>query len=395
MEKTLPIEELLYEEEGTTLDFKREEYKFRDANDFEKGELLKDILSFSNAWRRTDAYILIGVEEVKGGRSKVLGIKDELDDAHLQQFVNGKTQRPIEFDYRTVIVDGVKIGVIRIPVQTRPFFLVKDYGKLKRHVVYIRRGSSTDEASPDEVRDMGRSEMQEAQESPALSFEFADLENRSSLGTKLNLDATLLNIPPIKEVPDYHEERSTNPFDISLSRANPDYYRRLVEYYHILKKTSELAFLLKNDSTKAISDIRVELVVEKSDNRFGFFKASKFPDFPESDFDMFGINRKIRPIAEQIAETNRRSIEIQDLGNSYRIEIPFEKVQPKQTVFSLRTIFFFSNESAVVEAKVTIYADNVPIPINQVLEISCNVTNAEGKLENILELHETFIRNNP
>lgn len=394
MQSHIPIEELLYEEEGTTLDFKREEYKFRAASDLEKSELLKDILAFSNAWRRTDAYILIGVEEIKGGRSKVHGIGGELEDAHLQQFVNSKTQRPIEFDYHTVIVDGIKIGVVRIPVQTRPFFLEKDYGKLKRHVVYIRRGSSTGEASPDEVRDMGRSEIQEAQEIPALSFEFANLKDRSSLGTSLNLNATLLNIPPIKGIPDYRDERDAGQFGITAiytNSTNSDYYRELVKYYFVSNKASELAFLLRNDSNKAISDIRVELVVEKSENRFSFFKASKFPAFPKSHHDIFGPARNFKPIAEQFAETNKKSIEIQDLGNSYRIEVPFEKAQPKQTVFSVQTIFLNSNDSFEVEVKATIYADNVPIPIKQTLKISCNITREEGSLKHIEELHKKFL----
>ncbi len=129
--KKIPIEELLYEEEGTTLDFKRENYKFLGVTDHEKSELLKDILAFSNAWRRDDAYILIGIEEIKGGRSKVIGIEDAFDDAQLQEFVNKKTQRPIDFEYLTVAIDDKKVGVIKISVQQRPFYLKKDYGKIK------------------------------------------------------------------------------------------------------------------------------------------------------------------------------------------------------------------------------------------------------------------------
>ena len=64
----------------------------------QKSELLKDILSFANSWRRTSAYVLIGVEEVKGGRSKVLGVPRHLDDANLHQFFNQKTQRAVEFN---------------------------------------------------------------------------------------------------------------------------------------------------------------------------------------------------------------------------------------------------------------------------------------------------------
>jgi len=106
------IDKLLFEEEGNTLDFKSEQYHFSGAADHEKSELLKDIIAFANAWRRTDAYILIGVKEVKGGRSEIVGISEHLDDAHLQQFINSKTQRPIDFSYKTVQQEGAQIGII-------------------------------------------------------------------------------------------------------------------------------------------------------------------------------------------------------------------------------------------------------------------------------------------
>jgi len=93
------FEQLLYEEESTTLDFKRDQYFFAKATDDEKSELLKDILGFTNAWRRSAAFILIGVDDVRGGRSLVHGITTHLDDHSLQQFVNNSTNRPMLFHY--------------------------------------------------------------------------------------------------------------------------------------------------------------------------------------------------------------------------------------------------------------------------------------------------------
>lgn len=151
------FEELLNEEESATLDFKREQYKFAGATDDEKSEIIKDILIFANAWRRTDAYILIGVEEVKGGRSNVVGVTHHIDDASLQQLVNSKTQRPVTFSYEAFPFEGKQVGVITIPLQERPFYLLKNYGRLAKKVVYIRRGSSTDIAEIDEIVKMGAS----------------------------------------------------------------------------------------------------------------------------------------------------------------------------------------------------------------------------------------------
>jgi predicted HTH transcriptional regulator len=95
------FEQLLNEEESTTLDFKKETYRFVKASDEDKAELVKDILGFANAWRRSEAYILIGVEEVRGGKSRVIGIPvaDHLDDHSVQQFMSALTDHPVRFRY--------------------------------------------------------------------------------------------------------------------------------------------------------------------------------------------------------------------------------------------------------------------------------------------------------
>jgi hypothetical protein len=154
------FERLLYEEESPTLDFKRDQYPFAKASEDEKSELLKDILGMANAWRRSEAFILIGVEDVRGGRSNVYGIAaaDHLADHSLQQFVNNLTNRPVRFGYEAFGFEGKQVGIILVEQQPRPFYLKRDYGKLKKNEVYVRRGSSTDPTKPatiDEIAQMG------------------------------------------------------------------------------------------------------------------------------------------------------------------------------------------------------------------------------------------------
>ena len=126
MDKNL-FESLLYQNESETLDFKQGQYAFVKATDEQKSELLKDILAFANAWRQTDAHILIGVEEVRGGRSLVRGVSDHLLNRSLQQFVSSKTNRPMAFSYSEENFDGFQVDVITIPVQDRPTYLLKSF----------------------------------------------------------------------------------------------------------------------------------------------------------------------------------------------------------------------------------------------------------------------------
>jgi len=145
------FESLLYEEEGPTIDFKKEQYRFAKATEEEKSEILKDVIGFANAWRRATAYILVGVEEVRGGRSQVIGIpaSEQLQDHALQQFVNNLVNTPIRFNYRAFSYEGKQVGIFVIEDgQDRPIHLKKDYGKLEKDKVYVRRGSSTDPTKP-------------------------------------------------------------------------------------------------------------------------------------------------------------------------------------------------------------------------------------------------------
>lgn len=202
----------------------------------------------------------------------------------------------------------------------------------------------------------------------------------------------MLDIPDAKQIPDYEEEQESGLYGIRMSgldHANRDYYRELVQYYYALNRSVEFGFSLTNDSIKAASDVCVEIVTDKLQGAFDFIAADDFPDLPESRFDMFA---NMRPIAQQIAEQNKPSILIQDLGDKFRVEVPFGKVLPKQTVFCGDTLYIQAKNSFVLDAKITIYADNIPIPIERAGSITCNVIKEPGNFDRIIELHRLYLR---
>src|SRR5205807_1814834 len=105
----------------------------------EKSELLKDILAMANAWKATDAHIIIGIEERSGRATDVIGVAPELNDSHIQQFVNSKTNRPVAFAIEHARHREKPLTIIRVnQKQTRPIFLTTNFGRLKKNVVYIR-----------------------------------------------------------------------------------------------------------------------------------------------------------------------------------------------------------------------------------------------------------------
>jgi len=189
---------LLYETESETLDFKSGQYRFPSGNEQERSELLKDILAFANTWKRSDAYILIGVDENRGGKAAVLGVPDHLRDGDVQQFVNSRTNRPVSFLVETVTIEGREIDVIGVSKnQQRPIFTKSACGSVKAGTVYVRRGSTTAEADPDEVAHMARAQAEINLALPVIEFEFANRKSQKRLGREVELTSNLLvDAPP-------------------------------------------------------------------------------------------------------------------------------------------------------------------------------------------------------
>ncbi len=390
------IEELLFEEESSTLDFKQEQYAYANANDYQKSELLKDILAFSNAWRRNDAYILIGVEEVKGGKGIVLGIDNDLDDADLQQFVNSKTQRPLIFEYKNILIDGKKIGIIKIPINERPIYLNKDYGKLKKHSVYIRRGSSTDIATPDEVAKMGASNQSE-KNIPILELAFANADTKLCIGENFDMTSKVLKLPENTEIPDYQESKSYHSFDILASHRtiNKHYYRELVNFYYSKTVRQPISFCISNLSDFTATDIKIEMIVDNDDDNIHFLLEDELPEEPYASYDHFSNLHNIKSLPEHMADMqNKPDITIKHIGNTWHIDIMFQKVRAGQTVFTKDTVYFYSTKSEEVNFIYNIFADNLPSPIKGNLSINVNVLKWESSLEEIQKLRrQEFLTN--
>ena len=61
------LNQLCLQGESFYVDYKRAQYAFVGGTDDQKAELLKDVLCFANSFRKTPAYILIGVDEEPSG----------------------------------------------------------------------------------------------------------------------------------------------------------------------------------------------------------------------------------------------------------------------------------------------------------------------------------------
>jgi Putative DNA-binding domain len=113
------------------------------STDDARGELIKDIAAIANASALSEGFIFYGVDPRRP--DPVIGISAGYDDSRIQQLLQGKVSPLPNFLYYEV-ADGPKtIAVIQIaPSRKRPFIISVDIGRVRKGQIVIRRGSSTD-----------------------------------------------------------------------------------------------------------------------------------------------------------------------------------------------------------------------------------------------------------
>ena len=145
MNTTLTIEEAISlvkkTPENNAFDWKAD---FSIANDeVKQGEFIKDLAAIANASPSTYGYIVYGVDPRR--ENSVLGISSTYDDAKLQQLVTGKIHPRPNFLYYELSTGAKTISVLQIePTRLRPHIITVDLGKIRKGQIVIRRGSSTD-----------------------------------------------------------------------------------------------------------------------------------------------------------------------------------------------------------------------------------------------------------
>ncbi len=387
------FERLLYEEESTTLDFKKEQYRFAKATDDEKSELLKDILGFANAWRRSDAYILIGVEDVRGGRSDVVGIPaaDHLNDHSLQQFVNNLTNQPVRFRYEAFGFEGKQVGVICVEEQTRPIYLKRDYGKLKKQEVYVRRGSSTDPTKPASLEEVAQMRVGAGHPAAELVVEFADVERDDSLGASIAWDAELCAMPEMETIPEWEPARQRNPFGIDLSpvafdpmnQPNGNYYRDLANYEFTRRLFRPVRLVVKNVGQVAANNVRGELTVPTNIGVM-VVDESDLPDPPKRRREIMSAAMKgIRPAFRR----DPGEVTIDKNDERFRVEIDCHDLQPGRRVWS--DIFYVGKgQTGDLTLQGQVFADNLPQPKDFTLTVSVTVTETSLSVDDLCSLPE-------
>lgn len=324
---------LRYKSEGTDIDFKSSQYRFIGGSEDDKAEMLKDILAMANAWRDGPGYILLGFRDRRPHPAEVVGISESIDDAQMQQFVHSKVKHKLTFRYEEHLYEGKTIGVIMIPKQKRAFYLSHAYGKLKSNVVYVRRGSSTDEAEPPEITAMAEADAGRSNMRVDLSILTPDNDNLPDIFARRYLQFT-------KKFPDYETPRQTiGPFGIDIrpliGHDNRDYWREYAEYARLDEGLILMQFALLNRSDVQLSNAKLEVSVEPlAGQGFQMIAGKDLPEEPRNQWNpIYGV----RSLPEIMARQNPQLV-VDNSGVAPVCHVRFGSLLPGEEVRSSDTL---------------------------------------------------------
>lgn len=297
------LEQLRYKGESTDLDFKEAQYRFAGASDHEKSELLKDIMAMANAYRSGPGYILIGFKDQTPHPAEVVGISgsDHIDDAALQQLVRSKIDPLLEFQYEERLFDGKHVAIITVPKQARPFAPKQDFGKLRKNVPLVRRGSSTDEVS---IQEMQKMTLADAGSSKTARVELhIDTEANDPLPAYRTL--RFFEFGPL---PDYEEDNWVDVGGVRMPGpmmriVNRHYYRQSAIYHAALNRTVLVRLSLANHSDFALGEVKLELICAAPPGQgVRLLRSDDLPEQPKSSDHLY-TGGGFRSVVEQLKET--------------------------------------------------------------------------------------------
>jgi hypothetical protein len=375
---------LLNMTESETFDFKSGQYKFYGANDDEKGELLKDVIAFANAWKTGDAFIVIGVAATNGRKDQIVGASSILQDNDIQQFVNAKTNRRINFLVYTDTAEGQPINVIQISrEQQRPIFLTKNFGRLAANACYVRSGSSTAIATPDQIAAMVSADHDTAGSQANIELEWADGFQLKRLGKSASItccDVTIKPEPPPEPAspiaPSMHDIYERMMVEtVSLPVFSGPSEEDLQEFVRKLSAYAAVRVWLNNVGKHNVSSVNVSIEIKK-ELGLQIVEEGDQPQKPSPHL-MPSIASKVNAFGPFVEENK----------DSWQIDIHAPTIQPQREHWSGR-FYVTSDRSRTIAAMAKIFADDLAQPIQVPLNLTIDVDSREMSGEALLKLLE-------
>ncbi|MEG7965560.1 ATP-binding protein [Bacillus cereus group sp. Sample30] len=370
-----------YEREGTSLDFKREQYQKENNKD-----LIKDIMSMANAPTKGEKYIIVGVKDKTDGTKEFHSISREsfVDQATYEQIIRENIEPTIEFSYFPFELDGCLLGVFEVgPCNNPPYMMKKDFQGLKKGDCYIRRGSQQDRLTRRDLDELllfrlhqylngkisvgfnkrletkivieGNQEVKFPSDLAKEKIE-EELNRREREEEDAMFVLQHMWVPPFGSLP--YEKRSTEELRENLKNVKENYSDD--DCYYVGEEISnKFNIILRNDGDKYLEDVSIRMKIPRED---GIIVMDRIHTKPLSGIQAL---RTSLSGGEMTNTMYYPSVEKEEHYYIVEAEIGALKHQQNTEAFGeeLRVAFGPKACGKVLNWEYTIYAKNLPKPI--------------------------------
>jgi len=206
---------------------------------------------------------------------------------------------------------------------------------------------------------------------PDVELELADLKRRKSLGTSVEVECDLIDLPEDSAFQSYRG----NTLGIGV---NEDYYRDKAEYIRGTTFLREFGFAVKNNGVSVATDVQIEITVVKEDH-LTILDTSSYPKKPAASI----LNNVTLDIG-RLPFRNSLWVKVKEYEEVWVITARLGNVQPKSTVYTEHTFLLGANKDCTVSFEAQVRADNLPEPVITPIQINISTKHTSLSVNDVI-----------
>ncbi|ENM5780024.1 TPA: hypothetical protein ACMDRZ_003673 [Vibrio cholerae] len=207
-----------------------------------------------------------------------------------------------------------------------------------------------------------------------IELSWFDLEKQNKNGKSCSFSTVSFEVLNRSDIPDYElEEESDGEMDWLGERTNKNYFRDLADFFVTDNLLKPIQLCLENKGSLGARDLYISI-------RFTSEKGDLVV-LSGAGFD----SQKPQTKHDHLLWTGQKRIEIAKDSNTYSLSYELNALQPKRSVQTDLVLYVGTTESSKVTVEATIYADSLPEPVKQELELNFNVKKESVEARELLQ----------
>lgn len=205
-----------------------------------------------------------------------------------------------------------------------------------------------------------------------IELSFFDFSKNEKNGLTTQVQTNAIEVIDRDEIPDYESEDNN---DWLSGRENKDYYRDVADFFVSDNLLTPIKLCMENKGSLGAKDIYVRIKVSSEDGEVIVISGSNYESKKPEIYSDFA-----NPFMRESDD-----VEITKQSTHFIASFELNALQPKRLVNPDFLLYIGATESTKVKLEATIYADSLPTPVEQMLEIEFQVKHDKVNSKDILK----------